>query len=267
MKRGNPFYFLAFALAPLLFVLQSSERSEFIHQLSLTILKPVWVTSQGVSQFFSETGNNWSRFLNTFRNQGVLEAQIQELQGKLAGLDEFRKENERLRKLLNFKKELPLKTIPARVMARDLVPWRKTILIDRGSNQGIRKRMALVNAEGLVGRVVEVAPWSARAILLLDPEARVSVLFQESRDAALAEGDGSSWLRVTHIDREASVKVGDRVVSSGLGGVYPKGIPVGRVEMVGTEKDGLELFALVRPSVNFSKLEELLCVLSSPTDS
>ena len=127
--------------------------------------------------------------------------------------------------------------------------------------------MAVVSAQGLVGRIVEVAPMSARAILLIDPESRVSALFQESRDLGVAEGDGSSWLRMTHIDRDSTVKLGDQVLSSGFGGVYPKGVLIGKVEMVGSEKESLELFATVRPFVNFSKLEEVLCIGLSPHDS
>jgi rod shape-determining protein MreC len=127
--------------------------------------------------------------------------------------------------------------------------------------------MAVVSAEGLVGRVIEAGPISSRVILLLDPQSRASILFQDSRDDGMAEGDGSPWLRVTHIHRESQVKVGERVLSSGLGQIYPKGIPVGTVEMVGTEKSGLELFATVKPYVNFSKLEEVLCITLSPSDS
>lgn len=208
-------------------------------------------------------GERLTQFWNLYSNYQTLNNRVQELEGKLVEMEEFKKENERLRELLKFKKESTVKVVPARVIGRDLAPWRKTLLIDKGSKDGIKNRMAIVSVEGLVGRIVEVGPLSSRAILLLDPESRVSVLFQENRDLGLAEGDGSPWIRVTHIDRESTVKVGDIVISSGLGGVYPKGIRIGRVEMVATEKEGLELFALVRPFVPFSKLEEVLCIASS----
>lgn len=267
MRRKHSFYFFVVALAPLLFVLQAPERSEFIHQIGLTCLKPVLETSHAVSSAFRQTGERVVQFWDLYAHHQALTARVEELEGKLVEMGELKKENERLRGLLEFKKESPFKTIPVRVIGRDLAPWRKTILIDKGSSNGIKKRMALVNAQGLVGRVIEVGPFTARAILLLDPESRVSVLFQESRDLAVAEGDGSSWLHGTHINRESLVKVGDRVLTSGLGGVYPKGIAVGTVEMVGTEKEGLELFASVRPFVQFSKLEEVLCIASSRTDT
>jgi rod shape-determining protein MreC len=263
----RPFYFLAFALAPLLLFLQAPERAEIIHQVSLTLMEPLLVASHTVQRAFIETGEGIHTFWVLYRSHGKLVERVESLERDLVETAELKKENERLRGLIKFKNELPGKVIPARVVGRDLAPWRKTIVIDKGSTHGVAKRMAVVSARGLVGRVVEVAPFASRVILLVDPESRVSTLFQESRDSGIVEGDSSSWLRVTHIDRESSVKVGDRVISSGLGRVYPKGIPIGQVEMVGTEKEGLELFATVRPFVNFSKLEEVLCVALSPRDS
>ncbi len=267
MSGKRSFYLLAFALAPLFFVLQAPERQEVFHQIGLTCLKPFLVGGQAISHTLQEAGGRFVQFWNLYQNQTELMKRVAELEQKQVELEELKKENTRLRELLEFKKEIPAKTIAARVIGRDLVPWRKTILIDKGSTQGIKKRMAVVSAQGLVGRIVEAAPLNARAILLIDPESRVSAFFQEARDLGVAEGDGSSWLRLTHIDRDSTVKVGDQVLSSGLGGVYPKGMPIGRVEMVGSEKESLELFATVRPFVNFSKLEEILCIGLSPHDS
>lgn len=238
-----------------------------VHRVGLSCLKPFLVTSHALSSALGKTAEAWGRFRSLYRRYGELENQVGLLERELVEKAELEKENERLRKLLEFREGIPQETVPARVIGRDLAPWRKTILIDKGSGQGIRKRMAIVNAQGLVGRVIEVGPNTARAILLLDSESRVSVIFQESRDLGVAEGNGSSWIRVTRLEREAAIQVGDLVLSSGLGQVYPKGLPVGRVEIVGNEKEGLELFAVVRPVVDFSKLEEVLCVASSPAAS
>ena len=267
MRGNRSFYFLALALAPLLFVLHAPERGEVLHQASLTLLRPFLEISHFISEGIHETQDSLSQFWALYRAHGALVQRVEELEQKQVEMEELQKENERLRKLLDFKQTLPSKTIAARVIGWDLAPWRRTVLIDKGTHQGIHNRMAVVNAQGLVGRVIEAGAWSSRVILLLDTESRVSVLFQGSRDLAVAEGDGSSLLHVTHIDRQSTIKVGDSLISSGFGGVYPKGISVGTVEMVGTEKDGLELFSVARPYVNFSKLEEVLCVSSSPEDS
>ena len=267
MRGKTPFYFLAFALAPLLLFLQAPERAQMIHQAALTVLKPLFLVTHAVSNAFVESEDSLRHFWNLQQNYQEMARRVEMLESQLVGVEELKKENERLRELIEFKKEVPVKTIPARVIGRDLASWRKTVIVDKGSSHGIKKRMAVVNAKGLVGRVIEVAPFSSRIILLVDPESRVSTIFQESRDSGVTGGDGSSFLRVTHIERESAVKVGDRVISSGLGRVYPQGIPVGTVEMVATEEEGLELYATVRPFVNFSKLEEVLCIASSPAAS
>lgn len=267
MTEKRHLYFLAFTLLPLIFFLQSSERTEIVHQASLTLFRPLFSVADAATQAFRVTGESLHTFWTLYRTHDELVNRVASLEREVIEIKELKKENERLRDLLKFKSEIPGKAVPARVIAHDVTPWRKTVVLDKGSSQGIKKRMAVVNAQGLVGRVIEAAPFSSRVILLLDPESRVSVLFQESRDSGVAEGDGSSLLRVTRIDRDSTVKVGDIVTSSGLGKVYPKGMPVGMVAMVSTEKEGLELFATVRPYVNFSKLEELLCVALSPEDS
>jgi len=266
LRQKRSFYFLAFAVLPLIFVLQARERSEIIHQVSLTVVRPFLLASHAVSNTLLQTKENLSDFWNLYQDHTKLTERVEELERQVVDKVELEKENERLKKLLDFKKEIPSKAIPARVIGRDLAPWRRTIVLDKGSNHGVKSKMAVVSAQGLVGRVIETAPYSARVILLPDPESRVSAILQESRDVGLAEGNGASWLRMTHVDREATVKVGDRVLSSGLGGVYPKGIPIGVVEMVGTEKNGLELFLTVKPYADFSKLEEVLCVTSFPQD-
>lgn len=263
----RPFYFLALALLPLLFFLHTSQRNEVLHQISLTAARPFMLTGEACRQSFLKTGRAVGHFFTLYRTHGELVREVQTLENALVGQEELKKENERLRALLKFKQEVSGKTIPARVIARDSAPWRKMIVIDKGATHGVKKQMAVVNAEGLVGRVIEDGPFSSRVILLSDPQSRASILFQDSRDEGIAEGEGSLWLRVTHVDRESQVKVGERVISSGLGQIYPKGIPVGLVEMVGTEKNGLELFVTVKPHVNFSKLEEVLCIALSPADS
>jgi len=260
-------YFLFFALAPLLFALQSPDRSEFIHQISLTVFGPFFQAGRLLTGTVRDTSEGISRFWDLYHSHAQLTEQVALLEQKQVQMTELEKENDRLRKLLDFKKITPYKTLPARVIGWDLAPWRKTAVLEKGSKQGIKKRMSVVNSQGLVGRVIEVAPYSSRMILLPDPESRAGALFQESRDLGVVEGDGSSLLKMTHVDRQSTVKVGDVVVTSGLGGVYPKGIPIGKVETVGTEKESLELYALVRPFVNFSKLEEVLCIASSQADS
>ena len=158
MSGKRSFYFLAFALVPLFFVLQAPERQEVFHQIGLTGLKPFLVAGQAISTTLQETTSRFVQFWNLYRDHSELVKRVAELEQKQVELEELRKENTRLRELLEFRKEIPAKTVAARVIGRDLVPWRRTILIDKGSTQGIKKRMAVVSAQGLVGRIVATRP-------------------------------------------------------------------------------------------------------------
>lgn len=262
MRGKRSFYFLAFALVPLFITLNNPERQIALHQASLTVFKPFLQISHTFSKGLRDSYDSFAQFWHVYGEHGRLVHHAEELERKLVQMEEYQKENERLHKLLDFKKEIPGKTIPALVIGWDLAPWRKTILIDKGTAHGIKKKMAVVNSQGLVGRVIETSQTTSRVILLLDAESRVSALLQKSRDLGVVEGDGSPYLRMTHIDRQSSVKMDERVLSSGFGGIYPKGVPIGTIEMVGTEKNGLELFAVIKPFVNFSKLEEVLVMVS-----
>ena len=196
------------------------------------------------------------------KKAAVLERELEHLRGDIASLSELKQENERLGALLNLKGSRFPSAIAARVIARDPSHWSQFIIINKGMKDGIRVDMALIDPHGLVGRVVAAGPHSARAILLTDRQSRVSALNERTRDAGLVEGTGGFMLKMTYLDPNSKLEVGDQIVSSGLGGIYTKGILIGRVEIVGEEKNHLTLYALVEPFVSFSKLEEVLCVFS-----
>ncbi|MBI4395223.1 MAG: rod shape-determining protein MreC, partial [Candidatus Omnitrophica bacterium] len=103
---------------------------------------------------------------------------------------------------------------------------------------------------------------SARAILLTDSESRASAMNERTRTVGLVEGTSSAMLKMSYLDRTSEIQIGDLIMSSGVGGIYPKGIPIGKVELVSGEKDRPSLYALVKPNVEFPKLEEVLCVSS-----
>jgi rod shape-determining protein MreC len=195
----------------------------------------------------------------------ALETDLKSLHRELIGLEELKQEKARLEALLNLKTSSYQRAAAARVIARDPSHWSQFIVIDKGSVDGIREDAVLVHPDGLIGKVVSSGRYSARAILLTDPESRVSALNQRTRDVGLIKGTGAFTLKMTYLDRESKVQVGDLIVSSGLGGIYPKGIPIGRVELVGEDRSQLALYAVVKPFVSFSKLEDLLCISSQTT--
>jgi rod shape-determining protein MreC len=194
------------------------------------------------------------------RENRLLHDQIEIMKNKLVELDEFKKENSRLKHLLNFKTKTAHKTISAQVIGRDPSNWTSIIYIDKGHEDGIKKYMAVTTDRGLVGRVIEVGSSSAKVMFITDPDSRIGVLIQRSRHDGLLYGTLSRQCQVVYMTLDADVWPGDLVISSGLGSSIPKGLLVGTVEDVFIDKSGLYQSAVVKPAVDLSRIEEVLCI-------
>jgi len=186
-----------------------------------------------------------------------LDAENRQLRAELADLEELRRENERLRRLLGFVEETAWRTTAARVIAEDATSWFRTIEIDRGYEDGVTEGLPVVNAAGLIGRVVRSAPRSARVLLITDASSAVAVLVQDQRVRGVCRGQGGA-LALDFALVKDEIQVGDGVITSGLGGVFPKGLVVGYVRSVHREQSGLFQTVEVEPAVDFSRLEEVL---------
>lgn len=189
-----------------------------------------------------------------------LDAENRRLRAELAGQTELRQENERLRRLLGFVEETAARTVAARVIAEDASSWFRTIEIDRGSADGVREGLPVVNAAGLVGRVVRSTPHAARVLLITDASSAVAVLVQDQRIRGICRGLGGT-LALDFAQVQDAMQVGDGVITSGLGGVFPKGLVVGYVRSVHREQFGLFQTVEIEPAVDFTHLEEVLVLL------
>lgn len=263
MRAKRNYTYLIIFLLPLLFFLQNPKVSEPVRAASLTVISPLLNAGRVFQIGWGNLQKSLSHFVQAFQSQEKTQRRIAELESELVRFKETLKENDRLKKLLEFRQTITEKTIAARVLAWDSTPWRKTLILDKGASQGIKKDMAVVVAEGLVGRVLEVGPLTARVILLMDSDARVSALTDESRAQGVIAGDGSSELKMQYLELEGSASVGETVLTSGLGGMFPKGIRIGKIINIGRDETGLHLTARVEPFVHFTKLEEVLCLASS----
>ncbi|MBN2190865.1 MAG: rod shape-determining protein MreC [Candidatus Aureabacteria bacterium] len=170
-------------------------------------------------------------------------------------------ENTQLRKLLEFKKRVPFQTIPAEVVGRDISNWNKTILINKGSKAGIRGNMVVVSGAGLVGNIIEVYEDVSRVLLINDVKSKCSAMIQETRDMGMISGDGAGGLKMSYISRNSEVEKDNIVVTSGMGGIYQKGLLIGSIISVYMEEDELNKFAKIRPEVDFNKIENVLVII------
>lgn len=190
-----------------------------------------------------------------------LKAEVHLLRKKLNDTTEVYLENIRLKELLSFKTNTPYKVIAARVIGRDPSNWSSSIIIDKGTASGIKKGFISVTFLGLVGRVIEVSSSTSKIILLSDSTLCVSAIIQRSRQEGLVCGSLGGSLIMKYLTKESDIRVNDTVVTSGLTDVYPKGLLIGTVTNIGEEFSGLSRYAVVRPAVDFSSLEEVLVII------
>lgn len=168
---------------------------------------------------------------------------------------------ERLQKLLQFKETINWPVLAAQVIGRDPTGWFKSVIIDKGKNSGLKVNMPVVNARGVVGRLVSVSPNYAKLLLIIDQNSAVDCIIQRSRDEGIVKGLTAKLCKLDYVVKTSDVLVGDKVVTSGLDRVYPKGLPVGEVVEVVDIPGELFKDIKVQPMVDFSKLEELLVIL------
>jgi len=168
---------------------------------------------------------------------------------------------QRLRKLLKMKAEVPHGILPAKVVGLDPSGWFKTVLINRGAQDGVSKGMAVIAPEGIVGRIIGASGHYAKVLLIIDRSSAMDTLVQRTRSRGILEGETSESCRFKYVVRKADIKVEDTVISSGLDGLFPKGLRVGAISEISRPSSGLFQEVKVRPFVDFTRLEEVLVVI------
>ena len=210
----------------------------------------------------------WGEGLFAVRQENAaLRARLVDLERALREREEDRLENERLRRLLALPAPIERLELPAHVIGSDPTNWFRTIRIDRGLKDGVRVESPVIADGGVVGHVIEVTPQRATVLLLLDANCRVAALLQDTREQGLIEGRHATDLRLTYVDRRTPLGTGETVVTSGMGGIYPKGLVIGRVARVERPESEIFLIASIEPAVDFTRLEDVIVLLSPPPEA
>ena len=182
---------------------------------------------------------------------------------QLAELGEYKAANERLTALLGLRNAYPnLVMKPAHILAWDPSPWFRSIIISLGSRDGLAVDQAVVHDRGVVGRVVDTSPNYARVLLATDFNSSIDAFVQRTRAAGILSGDGARPMRLNYIRKDEDVRPGDLVVTSGLAGLFPRGLPLGTVSRVNRESADMFVAIEVIPQVTFERLEEVMVVLN-----
>ena len=190
----------------------------------------------------------------------ALSEEIVYLRGEMRMAHELERDNQMMRDLLGFVQRFPNKLISCEVIGRDSTGWWQTARLDKGALSGVAEDRAVITPKGLIGRTVSVSDRTADVLLLSDPSCKVSVRLTRSGTFGVAAGLGTKpgeqpACRMDYISKTADVAEGDEVVTSGLGGLFPKGLPVGRVAQVALDASGLYQTARIELAADLGKLE------------
>lgn len=213
------------------------------------------------------TRNIWD-IVTVYEQNKMLRNEVGQLRVQNLEASEALAENERLRALIGYKQTMTqFDLVAARVIGRESATWSRMIVINRGRKDGVDADMAVVTEKGLVGHVVEAGWNTSKVQLILDPRSSVGTIVQraESRVAGIVQGDLDNPMmpQMVNIPKNADVVEGDVIVTSGFGGIYPKGIVVGLVSSLQNDSGGLLKVGLLEPAVDFQKLEDVMVITVS----
>lgn len=240
--------------------LRQKGATTFFERSVLTLTAPFQASFDATLDSITGFWSNYLGLLETRQRNLQLDAENRRLKAELRQVAEVRLQNTRLRELLALVDEVDRPAMPAQVIGEDASNWARTIVIDKGSRAGLSDGLPVVAAEGVVGRIIKTAPNSSRVLLITDASSAVAALVQRTRARGVARGLGVK-LSLDYSLRNADIQVEDLLITSGMGGVFPKGLTLGRI--AGVERDEFGLFQRVEvtPAADFSRLEEVMVLL------
>jgi len=229
----------------------------FFGKAVLTIYTPIYKI---LSWPFAKIALGLSKYIylvDLKESNDRLRLQNRELKGQLSELEELRSENERLQNLYKLKESNLSPIAYARVIGRSMNREFRTLLLDVGTSDGIERGMAVIAPDGLVGFVAACVPNAAKVVLITDASARIDAILQRTRSRTMVYGRGQDHCTLEYLDTTLDVAVGDRVVTSGLGGIFPKGIAIGHVATVERGESGMLQGIVIEPAVDLNAIEEV----------
>ncbi len=249
------------AVCLVLLTLQTRGRASFAADVVAAVTTPV---QRALATVHRGAFGMWTAYVdwkNVRAENRRLREENRHLKVEALAVNETVVENRRLRRLLELRARLPIATLPGEVIAREWGGWVRSLTVNRGMGDEVRKLTAVISPDGLIGRVVEVRPGVAVVQVLTDPTSTVGAHAVRSRAPGVVEGDARGTLRFKYMARDgAGLEVGDVVVTSGLGGVFPRGIPIGQVQSIDNRGSALFHYAALVPVVDLSRVYEVLLV-------
>ncbi len=234
-----------------------SQKFGSLHKLVLESTGPVQEYVASGMRYFDTFKEEYLAVLAEREENKRLWKELQESRALLHKSREAMATNARLKKLLDFRESSNLPMVAATVIGKDPSMWFRSIIIDRGTNDGLVKGSPVTNSDGIVGQVFTVAPNYSKVLLAIAPSSAIDVLLQKSRVRGILKGTGALTYQLDYVLKNVEVEEGDRVVTAGYGGVFPTGLPVGVVSKVIRKRRGNFHEIEVTPSVDYRTLEYL----------
>jgi rod shape-determining protein MreC len=240
-------------------------RSSILEAAPRVVLVMISPIQEIISSTLNFSDNLWKHYfdlISVARQNNELKKMLAVAIQQNNSCEELRISNERLRKLVELKDQIPFHLIAAEVIAKDPSPWYQTIVINKGKSSGVVDDCPVIVSEGIVGHVLTSSSEYAKVLLIIDQNSSVDALIQRSRVRGIVEGISNDHCKLNYVLSQADVEVDDKIISSGFDGIYPKGLPIGRVLKIIGNTSGLFKDIEIAPFVDFSKLEEVMVILN-----
>ena len=246
--------------------IRNPERTLVIERAVMAAFAPLQSGCTAAYSFVSKTSQTYFAIVNTNRENAKLRRSISKLKTENARLMEAAIQNKRLKKIVNLDESRRFESLLCSVIGVDPSKLFSSLFIDRWLDDGLSRNMPVITYDGVVGKIVKVSSQAARIRLLTDSRSSIAVLVQRSRAPGILQGTGGSLCEMVYIDAGADIRRGDTLLTSGFGGIFPRGLMVGRVRSVVIKKGALTKSAKVEPFVNVHQLEELLALIAERQD-
>ena len=240
------------------------QRLDPLSAVLLEILRPAQTVGAAAMR---NAQHGWRRYValtGVQQEKDALQQRVHELEQQLGRVAEIEATAARLEQLLGFSSGLHLHGVTAQIIGRDSDPWAGALTINRGESDGVLKNMAVLSPQGVVGQTTATTAHSARVLLLTDHNSGIDAMVQRSRARGIVQGALDGGCVMKYVQRGEDIDVGDRIITSGLDGIFPKGVDVGAVTHVTRGTRGLLQVAEVKPSAAIDRLEEVLVVRGAP---
>jgi len=244
-------------------VIRESAPSKFSRRLVLSIIYPFQYSFSVLFSKVTRSIGTVATLWRASRENEKLKEEIALLKARINTLSELAAENDALRRDLGFKKSNPYKfeLLAAAVISRSPSNWFETVFINKGANDGLASDQAVICKDGIVGRTTEVGKFSSKVMLITDPESSIGVMKKGSGDLGIAVGGAMHSLQVKYVAAASSIDAGDEMLTSGVGGVFPKGIPVGIVTKISVRDYDIFKYVELKPLTDFAKLDRVFVVI------